>query len=118
MNSIGKALRQFEVRRGGFTPHQIRIRCVSQTTADRLLNARMRTVEPFAGTFASDELAIVWVAIRRNQIGCVSIGTRNHQRRNTHNVCSQTGCHQFLDSFLSRHRDFAAHVTTFFTDAS
>ena len=114
MNRIGKALRQFEIRRGGFTPHQIRIRCIGQTTADRLLNTRMRTVEPFAGTFAGDELAVVWVAVRRYQIGCVSISTRNNQRRNAHDVGRQTGRHQFLNSFLSRHQNFAAHVTTFF----
>lgn len=74
----------------------------------------MGTVEPFAGALAGNELAVVRVAVRGNQIRRVSIGTGNNQRRDAHHVCRQTGRHQFLDSFLSRYQHLAAHVTAFF----
>ena len=47
VDGLCKATRQFQIRRGGFTPDQVSIWRIRQATADRLLNARMSTEEAF-----------------------------------------------------------------------
>ena len=114
MDSLCKATRQFQIRRGGFTPDQVSIWRIRQATADRLLNARMSTEEAFTGTLASNKFTVIRVAIGGNQIRRISIGTGNQQGWNARHVSCQTRRDQFLNSFLSWHQNFAAHVTAFF----
>ncbi|MNV00673.1 hypothetical protein D3C71_908440 [compost metagenome] len=113
MNRIGKAFCQRQVRRGSFTPHQVGVRRISQTTADGLLNPRMGTIEPFAGALASDEFAIIRIAIRGNQIRRIRISTGDNQRRHTQHIRRQTRGNQLLDRFLRRDQHFTAHMTAF-----
>ena len=113
VDGVGKAFCQRQIRRGGFTPDQIRIRRVRQATADRLFNAGMGTVEAFTGTLACDELAVVRVAVRGDQVRRVRIGTGNHQRRHAEHVSSQTRRNQLLYGFLCRNEHLTAHVSAF-----
>ena len=114
MDSFRKATRQFQVWRGSFTPNQVGIRRIRQTTADRLLNASMSTEEAFTGTLAGNKFAVIRVAIGGDQIRRIGIGTSNQQGWYSRNIGSQARSDQFLDRFLSRHQHFAAHMTTFF----
>ncbi|SAI54292.1 Uncharacterised protein [Enterobacter hormaechei] len=110
MNRIGKALRQRQIRRGGFTPDQVGVRGIRQAAADRLFNTGMCAIEPFAGTFAGNEFAVIRVAVRGDQVRRVRIGTGNHQRRHAEHVSSQTRGNQLLDRFLGWHQHFPAHM--------
>ena len=56
MNRLGKAARLLQIRFGGFTPHQVRIRRVGQPAADRLLDPGMGAIEPFAGAIPGNKL--------------------------------------------------------------
>ena len=113
VDGLCKATRQFQIRRGGFTPYQVSIWRIRQATADRLLNARMSTEEAFTGTLAGNKFAVIRVAIGGDQIRRISIGTGNQQGWNARHVSCQTRRDQFLNSFLSWHQNFAAHVTAF-----
>lgn len=111
MNGVGKAFCQRQIRRGGFTPDQVRVRRVRQTAADRLLNARMGAIEPFAGALAGDELAVVRIAVRGDQVSRVRIGTGNDQRWHAEHVSSQTRGNQLLNRFLCRNQHLTAHMS-------
>ena len=113
VDGVGKAFCQRQIRRGGFTPNQVRVRRIRQAAADRLFNAGMGAVEAFAGTFAGDEFAVVRVAVRGDQVRRVRIGTGNHQRRHAEHVSSQTRGNQLLNRFLSRNQHLTAHVSAF-----
>ena len=103
VDGLCKATRQFQIRRGGFTPYQVSIWRIRQATADRLFNTCMSTEEAFAGTLAGNKFAVIWVAIGGNQIRRIGIGTSNQQGWNARHVSCQTRRDQFLNSFLSWH---------------
>ena len=56
MDSLGKAARQLQIRRGGFTPDQVGIRRIRQPAADRLLDPGVGAEEPFAGAIPGNKL--------------------------------------------------------------
>lgn len=113
---IASAKRRASSRSGlaVFAPDQVGVRRVGQAASDGLVETGTHFVETFLSTFASHEWFVVRVAIGRQQISCVSVGTGQDDGRCTGNVSRQTGSGQLLYSFLGRNQYLAAHVAAFF----
>ncbi len=103
-----------QIRLGGFTPDQVGVRRVSQAASDRLVETGAHFVEAFLSTFASHEWLVVRVAIGRQQVSRVGVGTSQDDGRRAGNVSCQTSGGQLLHSFLGRNQYLAAHVAAFF----
>lgn len=73
----------------------------------------MGTIKPFAGAFTGNELAVVRIAVRSDQVSRIRIGTGNHQRGYAEHVSRQTRRNQLLNRFLGWDKDFPAHVSAF-----
>ncbi|MNN02571.1 hypothetical protein D3C81_1152350 [compost metagenome] len=110
MHGLGEFAGEAQVRRAGFAPHQIGMRCVGDATADGLLQAVLDAVEALRRALAGDERCIVRVEVAGQQVGRFGIGPRQHDRRHTQHVSRQTRRRQLLDGFLGRHQHLAAHV--------
>ena len=73
----------------------------------------MGAEEAFRRALAGDEGAVIRIAIGRQQVGRIGVGTGDHQRRHAEHVGGQASGDQLLDRFLCRHQYFAAHMTAF-----
>src|SRR5471032_1351849 len=113
LDRFGKAASFVQVRLGGFAPDQVGVRRVGQATGDRLVETGAHFIEAFLSPFAGYEWLVVRVAIGRQQVGGVSVGTGQDDGRGASNVSSQTSSSQLLYGFLSRNQYLAAHVAAF-----
>ncbi|CRM98503.1 hypothetical protein [Pseudomonas sp. 22 E 5] len=111
---FSKATGFVQIRLGGFAPDQVGVRRVGQAASDSLVQAGAYFVEAFLGTFACHERLVVRVAVRRQQVSGVGIGTRQDDGRRPGNVSGQTRSGQLLNGFLGRNQYLAAHVAAFF----
>ncbi len=110
MDCFSEFFRESQIRLAGFTPHQIRIRCISQTPRNRLLDTRLGFEEAFNGALAGQECLVVVIHVGRQQVSRFRVGTSDHQSRGARHVGSQTRRIQLLDCFACRNQHFAAHV--------
>ena len=114
MNGFGEFFCKSQVRLAGFTPDQVGVRGVSQTTRDCLISAWTRLEEAFNRTLAGQEGLVVVVDVRGQQICCFCIGTRQQNGGCAGDVCGQASRVEFFNGFTGRHQYFATHVTAFF----
>src|SRR5690606_1348564 len=114
MDGISKLLSFFQVRVGGFTPHNIRIRCICQSACNSLVNSCVCTVEAFWCALACDEGMVAWIDVACDQISCICIRTGDDKGWYTEYISCQSGCSQVSYRILSWKQYFAAQMSAFF----
>lgn len=118
MDGLGEGAREFQIRLAGLAPDQIRIRCVSQPAADRLIQSVAGLEEPFDRTLPGGEWLIVGIHIAGDQIGRFGIGACDQQRRYAQHIGRQTRGIQLSIASRVGTSTLPPMWPHFFTDAS
>ena len=90
MDGLGKLAGVFQIGGGRLTPDQVCIRCVCQTTRDRLVNAGAGAEKTLNGALTGQEGAIILVDVAGDQVGSIGIGASQQHGGRAHHVCGQT----------------------------
>src|SRR5258708_21157430 len=110
MNSLSEAPRLVHVWLGSFAPDYVSVRRVGQTTRDGGIQSTSEGEESLDRLLPGHERPINWVAVAGNELGSISIRSRNQDGRNIEYIRGQACCNKLLHSISCRHKDFAAHM--------
>ncbi len=110
MHGLGELAGEFQVRRAGLAPDQVRIFGIRHGSADGLVDALAGLVEAFCRALARQEGLVVLVVVAGDEVCSFGVGAGDDQGGHAVHVGGHACCDELLHGFLRGHQHLAAHV--------
>src|SRR5437016_5339138 len=114
MDSIGKTLSFFKIRRRSLAPDKITVWSIGKSPRNSCIQAAMHSVKTFWCALSSEEFVVSRINVTGDKMRAVSISASNEKGGYTHNISSQARSDQVLDGSLCRYEYLAAHMPALF----